>query len=439
MNKRFVKAIKLILVNLLVLVVLLEITSLAAYFIKTREFFYTRSKNRIAVSASDLAPRANDRPLIFQLHPYFGYVHQESYVQSYARQHGYATNDRAFLSAYKLPFKKTSNQFVIGLFGGSVSQQVGLWEMGSHLLANTLRRLPFLKDKEIILLNFAVGAYKQPQQLLVLSYFLSIGQEFDMVVNIDGFNEIALGYGNNKSGIDLAMPAGFLIAPLDDLANKDFSSDQLMLTLEVEQIRNELQDALTRLNSCRFATCYAFRWGYVKYLDSQYRAKVEAIGQPRTGDSASHSLIGLNRIDTPLDDQEAIRQIGELWANSSMAMNEQLTSRKIPYLEIIQPNQYHATGRHFTEQELKTAIDKSGLTREAIAKGYPVLLSKVGSLRAAGVNVVDAVNIFDQVTETVYFDNCCHLNERGQQIFVEYIAGSMVTLLEGQAGANLKR
>jgi hypothetical protein len=87
---------------------------------------------------------------------------------------------------------------------------------------------------------------------------------------------------------------------------------------------------------------------------------------------------------------------------------------------------------------LKTAIDKSGLTREAISKGYPVLLSKVGSLRGAGVNVVDAVNIFDRVNDTVYFDNCCHLNERGQEIFAEYIAGSMVTLLEGQTGANLK-
>jgi len=33
----------------------------------------------------------------------------------------------------------------------------------------------------------------------VLSYFLSIGQEFDMVINIDGFNEIALGMAT-KSG-----------------------------------------------------------------------------------------------------------------------------------------------------------------------------------------------------------------------------------------------
>lgn len=435
MTKRLIKVIRIVLVNFLVLVVLLEFTSVAAYFIKTREFFYTRDKGRIAASSSDLQqPAATDWSLVFQLHPYFGYVTQESYVQNFARQYGYATHDHVFLTPYNLPFKKTRDQFVIGLFGGSVAHQVNVYELKNHVLADALHRLPKLKDKEIIILNFAQGAYKQPQQLLVLSYFLSIGQELDMVINIDGFNEIALAYANNKSGIDPAMPAGFVFAPLVDLANRDFSSEQLILVLEVAQTRNKLKDALNRLQNCKFATSYALRWGYVKYLDRRYRQKLEELAQPRKGDQAIDSLVRLDRIEKPLDDQEAVKQIVDLWANSALSMNELLSARKIPYLEFIQPNQYHATSRHFTEQEKRTAIAQSGLTREAITKGYPELLLRVERLRASGVNIFSAVNVLDQVNKPMYIDSCCHINDLGLEVLTKYIAANTVTLLESQAG-----
>ena len=49
--------------------------------------------------------------------------------------------------------------------------------------------------------------YKQPQQLLVPTYFLSIGQVFDLVVNIDGFNEVALSSVNHQRGLDISMPS----------------------------------------------------------------------------------------------------------------------------------------------------------------------------------------------------------------------------------------
>jgi len=58
-----------------------------------------------------------------------------------------------------------------------------------------------------VTLCFSHEGYKQPQQLLVLSYFLSIGQPFDMVMNIDGFNEVALGGINDRYGWTFRCPA----------------------------------------------------------------------------------------------------------------------------------------------------------------------------------------------------------------------------------------
>jgi hypothetical protein len=40
--------------------------------------------------------------------------------------------------------------------------------------------------------RLALGGYKQPQQLMLLSHLLALGERFDAVVELDGFNEIVL-------------------------------------------------------------------------------------------------------------------------------------------------------------------------------------------------------------------------------------------------------
>ena len=47
------------------------------------------------------------------------------------------------------------------------------------------------------ILTVAMPGYKQPQQLLALAYLLSHGAQIDVVVNIDGFNEVALPQAEN--------------------------------------------------------------------------------------------------------------------------------------------------------------------------------------------------------------------------------------------------
>ena len=38
--------------------------------------------------------------------------------------------------------------------------------------------------------------YKQPQQLMAYNYLLSLGAEFDAVINIDGYNVITTANGD---------------------------------------------------------------------------------------------------------------------------------------------------------------------------------------------------------------------------------------------------
>lgn len=410
--RRFFILLRLVAINLLQLFVLLELVSLGFYFSQTRNFFYPRNKDRIKASATQFAVSSPDREswtFDYQIHPYFGFITPTSYAE--------------------LPLKRTSkDQFIIGIFGGSVAQEFCDYEFQHHVLAKIFQSLPEFQNKEIVLLKFANQAHKQPQQLLTLNYFLSVGQELDMVINVDGFNEVALSYLNNKAGTEVSMPNDYIYSPLIALANKDFSSEQLGLSLEVLQLKDRVQNTLNRLSECRLATCYMLRWSQAKYLLGQYREKAQRFSRLKSEEKKG-SLVYLKRIEKPLDDPEAIERIVDLWFNSSLSMHDLLAARKIPYFEFIQPNQYYSTHRQFSEDEQKIAFDETSQYKEGTVKGYPKLLDRVSKLQAAGVKVFKAVNVFDETRDTVYRDACCHYNDRGNDVLGRYIGQSIVTSL----------
>jgi hypothetical protein len=416
LERSWSKLLKLVGINLVVLFVLLELFSLSFYFIQTKNFFYTINKDRTRANATQFEVAEPFRPrwtFDYQIHPYFGFMTPASYAG--------------------FPFKKTSkDQFIIGIFGGSVAQQFCDYEFQHHVLATFLKTLPEFQNKEIVLLKFADQAHKQPQQLLMINYFLSVGQELDMVINIDGFNEVALSYLNNKAGTEVSMPNDYIYSPLIALANRDFSTEQLELSLEVLQLKNRVQHTLYRLSECRLATCYMLRWAQARYLLNQYGEKAQTLSQLKR-EEGKGSLIYLKRIEKPLEDPEALERIADLWFNSSRGMNDLLAARKIPYFEFIQPNQYYSTNRQFSADEKKIAFDEKSQYKEGTIKGYPKLLSKVSSLQAAGVKVFSAVNVFDETRDTVYRDNCCHYNDLGNDVLSRYIGQSIVTALKTSA------
>lgn len=411
--RRSLKLFKLIAINLLVLFVLLESASLVFYFLKTRAFFYPRNKERIKAAASqfEIAPQpGREGDLVYyQLHPYFGFICPPAYAD--------------------LPFKKTSkDQFVIGIFGGSVARRFYMYEVVHHVLANALQPLPQFQGKEIVILKFANPAHKQPQQLLTLNYYLSIGQELDMVINIDGFNELAVSYLNDQAGVEVSMPNGIVVAPLIALANKEVAPEDLALSLEVLQLKKSVKKTANRLRRCRLATGYMLRWVQARHLLNQYVSKSERLNQIKRQEGKD-SLVYLKRVETPLGDPEVFERTLDVWRNSSVAMNDLLTARKIPYFEFIQPNQYYATRRQFSADESKIAFHEASPFKEPTIKGYPRLLARIDSVRDAGVIVFNAVNVFDETPEMVYMDSCCHYSDKGNEVFSRYIGQSLVTLL----------
>ena len=423
---KILKVVRLFAINLLILFVLFEITSVVVYLVRTGEFFYTRSKADVSAARAQFEPDqsapATDS-LLFQLHPSFGFVKKQD-------PHSNTVNSSGFTSQYQYPFKKTSkDQFVIGVFGGSVAAGFTAHELQTHVLESALKRMSWFRNKEIVFLGFANGAYKQPQQLQVLSYFLSVGQDLDMVINIDGFNEAALSYQNVKSGLEHSMPASILMLPLSDLANKDFSSETLAQNLEVQRTRNQVRDALAAENNCRLASCYTLRWIQARVLIKRYQEKINALNAAKSNSPDHNALIHLDKNAGPLDDRQIAERTADVWAQSSLMMNELLTARKILYFHIIQPNQYYPTRRQFSAEERSIAIDENNPNRIGVENGYAGFLARIGNLRASGVKVFDGASVLDQVKGIVYSDNCCHYSKLGKDVFGKYVADTIVASL----------
>ncbi|MCU0540710.1 MAG: hypothetical protein MUE44_00810 [Oscillatoriaceae cyanobacterium Prado104] len=418
----------LIAVNLAIAFVCLEAISLAFYFVNQKQFFYTRGKTQEKiVEEIDRAGIRLDESIVERLHPFFGYVLKQGAFTNEKLK--LKVNRHGFFSLYEYPFVKTNkNQFIIGVFGGSVANNFAVDEYVTQRLSKKLKSYPEFANKEIVVLNFGNGGYKQPQQLLILNYFLALGQEFDLVINLDGFNEVALSNLNNKAQLDIGMPSVQHLQPLTGLANNNLSPELMGSIVQISETKKQLKAAVDKLQNCSIALCHAVTSLQVRQLVSSYQqAVVKYDKQVKESNSDANSgIFYIPKADSVLADAAAFDKMAAMWYESSVSMNQILSSRKIPYFHFIQPNQYYPTKRVFTDKEKEIAISKDSPYIAGVKQGYPVLLSKVGDLRKAGVNIFSAVNILDNTKETVYKDACCHYNSVGDEILANYVSSSIV-------------
>ncbi|MGB7894847.1 MAG: hypothetical protein WCF82_23515, partial [Microcoleus sp.] len=131
---------KIALINLAFLLFFLELGSLAWYFVKHKQFFYTREKtqDKSALGINLEGVRLN-QSIVERFHPFFGFIQKPSADF----RPGFKVNNYGFISPYDYPLKKTKkNQFIIGVFGGSVASNYGVFEVQNKILPQYLKQLP---------------------------------------------------------------------------------------------------------------------------------------------------------------------------------------------------------------------------------------------------------------------------------------------------------
>lgn len=430
---------KVALINLVLLLVFLELGSLGWYFLKHKQIFYTREKreDKSALGVNLEGVRLN-QSIVERFHPFFGFIQKPSPDF----RPGFKVNNYGFISPYDYPFKKfKKNQFVIGIFGGSVASDFSIFQVQNKILPQYLKQVPGLQDKEFVILSFATGGYKQPQQLLILNYFLALGQELDLVVNIDGFNEVALSNLNNKNQINLAMPSIQHISPLTSLANNSLSIEAMQATIRIKENKTRINEGLESLQHCSLAACDALTSVYVQNLVNNYRKDVIAFEKERSKKQQDEegSVIFINKNKSILEDSAAFEQMAWNWAKSSIFMHKVLSASNVPYFHVLQPNQYYQTKRVFGEAEKRIAFNKETPYAKAVELGYPAILGKFPNLQKNNINILNGVEVFDKTKDAVYVDSCCHYNQAGEVIFSNYVGSSILESLRKDRARNKKK
>lgn len=431
------------LVNLAVLLGLLEGTALVYLSGRDGAFYYTRPRPLPPVPPLD--PESVGEDGNNALHPVLGFIWRPMLPvtrlaprERLDRMVGTGVtpewlslraNNFGFFAARDYPYAPANEdeEFLLGIFGGSVAQWLTL--QGAKRLEERLHDTRLLRGRKLRILNLAQGGFKQPQQLHTLAYFLSLGQRFDFVVNIDGFNEVVLSYLNTARNVESSLPSAQILLPIVTfLGGTTMSADHLEALMVLKTNRRHVT-RLARLEERNRSAALQvlferrLRVALSRYWNSAARLDLLSAEGERT------PWVYLN--DATLEsasssEEERFERIAGVWMRSSLLMGALLSAAEVPYLHVLQPNQYYSPGRRFSSEERRIAINPASSYKLPAEKGYPYLLARLSELQKNGVRVASAVSVFDGIPETIYLDSCCHYNQQGTERLVDFIADQML-------------
>jgi hypothetical protein len=352
------------------------------------------------------------------LHPYLGFVYTpERDSPTFRALYGMGISPWGFVDD-KNPIQPGSpRRLIVGIFGGSVAWYLS--KESTHTLISELKAVPAFRDKDIVIVRTALFGYKQPQQLLALSYLLSMGAHFDILINLDGFNEVVLPVTENlQKRVFPFYPRTWFLR----VADSPTSRAVVEHVVGLRRWRRSLADAASK-PIARYSMTVNVAWKLVDEHVSNTitREQVEWLKQP-----VSDGNYAATGPFTPYPDEAQLyRDLADKWKNASLQMNRLARANGCAYFHFLQPNQYVADSKPMSPEERAIAIDEGFMFAHPARTGYPYLITAGKELLQEGVWFHDLTRLFADVTLPVYRDNCCHLKQRGNEMLAATIANAI--------------
>ncbi len=354
------------------------------------------------------------------LHPYFGYV-----VDGKTRKEGCESD--VFTECYRriktptdTPFpKRSSDKLIIGVLGGSVA--VGTINSGRY--ESALGQLPEYQGREIIVYGMAGGGLRQPQQAMILNYYYSLGAEFDVLIALDGFNDVVIpAYIYRNTGTHPSYPRSWMHRVANTL-----STDLVDLVAEKQNLQN------AHLSRAKLMSTLWFRNSPLSNLlwslsHVNYRNKVSTVDlaaanlEKRDPEQRDFNYEAMGP-DYEFTTWEDLYQYSvDMWANSANLMHAAAKANGASYIHFLQPNQYIEGSKPLmSEAEKKTAFMSNGGYGNLYKRIYPRVQEKFEWFEAQGIEFHDLTYMYKDVAEPLYIDNCCHVNTLGYTMLVDRI------------------
>lgn len=362
---------------------------------------------------------ANARRIV---HPYLGYL-----MRSWTRE-------REDLARLEMPalyepdspiFDDDPDTVVLGVSGGSVAAAFSSLG-GIRRLAERLGEHPRFAGKRFRLVSLSAGGWKQPQQLMALSYVLALGGRVDLLVDLAGFNEIALHELENQGqGVAPIYPRSWSFISQQYAVRSEFEELEDLHRERVRAARAALRSPLRGLWTRRLW----WTWNDARLARAERALQDELRGRRHEVRERSPSdLIALGPRIRGETRSERLDELVRIWSDCALQMDLLCKANGIAFFACLQPNQYVPDSKPLSADELAVAIDTDpGLYQPLVLEGYPRLRAAGTRLRAErGLEFVDLTTVFENVDETVYVDDCCHVNELGNARMAEEIARAIL-------------
>ena len=362
---------------------------------------------------------ARDEP-VFALHPYLGLVFSD-------RRHS--------LNVKPAP-RRQEDALVIALLGGSVANDIagylrsalfnalmfgmfGMFDMagkpGSH--EATAGIAP-------VFLNLATDSFRQPQQALTVANLLADGAEFDILIVLDGINELE--QVNVALAKSLAPATPFYWWPMA----RSHSAEELTPPSPLQN----LEDRRHRL-------LQAEPWQRLLYRSAVFglfrRLSLERIEQDRQQllnrqlamaglGSQGPQETGRGQASAAVDRSQRARAGAEYWQRGAVLLAALAERHGAAHYHFLQPSQYVPGAKPLSAEERANAFRPDRGTAPIVREAYPQLARFGQHLRRQGVKFFDLSRIYADIPETLYIDWCCHLNERGNRLLADRILRRVV-------------
>ena len=300
---------------------------------------------------------------------------------------------------------KSSTEFVIGITGGSVAT-----EMYEYAVENQsefpLQKLSFLSGKKIKLVLLGGHSFKQPQQVNVLNYYFLNGGRLDLLIALDGHNEISNAETNYQQKNHWTYP--WLWPGLNTITFHPGYMDLIGRLSFVRKMRYENTQFFHHFKSSVTGVTF---W---KVLDRIFQTEEASIRHQMVSSSKYN-----RQVNGPQNPRLALNQrlqmFGSFWKASSKHIAALSQVYQFEYIHLLQPSQYVSKSKPFSPNELRVAFAE-GITRTVVENGYRTLRRLGKELVSEGVSFFDLTAVFASETRSVYVDSCCHVNALGNQI-----------------------
>ena len=313
------------------------------------------------------------------------------------------------------PWPRREDTVIIGLVGGSVANDVKPYfqrALNRYFAAHNLPRQP-------LVLDLAIGDGRQPLQTIRVANILTQGGDFDLIVNLDGRNEIAGSLIRNfRYGV-------FPFFPMQWDNRSGWTHEHTLLLGRIGILRQE-QARLTAVGEVSPLRPSALFGLVNRYRQEKIAAEIIGLNHQLATIESTYDLERHGPRNWLHQEEELLPEAARVWYRGSLALARLTAMAGVDYYHFLQPNQYVPGAKPLSAEEREIAYTPNRRHGYFAKLGYPFLRAFNQDLQKQGINYFDLTGIFVGNPETLYQDICCHLNKRGNEL----LAAEMIRRLE---------